>query len=73
MKVPQQNLRTPGPTPCPDEVLDGMSQQMINHRGPEFRDLINGLTDKLSRIYMTSGKVYILTASGTGALEAAGW
>ncbi len=71
MKVPQQNLRTPGPTPCLDEVLDGMSQQMINHRGPEFRDLINGLTDKLSRIYMTSGKVYILTASGTGALEAA--
>ncbi|MCE2464941.1 MAG: alanine--glyoxylate aminotransferase family protein [Dehalococcoidia bacterium] len=48
-----------------------MSQQMINHRGPEFRQLIDGLTDKLSRIYMTSGKVYILTASGTGALEAA--
>ena len=71
MKAPQQNLRTPGPTPCPDEVLDGMSQQMINHRGPEFRQLIDGLTDKLSRIYMTSGKVYILTASGTGALEAA--
>ena len=71
MKVPQQNLRTPGPTPCPDKVLDAMNQQMINHRGPEFRQLIEGLTEKLSRVYMTEGKVYILTASGTGALEAA--
>ena len=30
------NLRIPGPTPCPDDVLREMSRQMINHRGPEF-------------------------------------
>ena len=71
MKIPRQNLRTPGPTPCPDEVMEAMSQPMINHRGPEFRQLIEGLTEKLSRLYMTEGKVYILTASGTGSLEAA--
>ena len=71
MKVPSQNLRTPGPTPCPDEVLEAMARPMINHRGPEFRDLILGITDKLKQVFMTQNRLYILTASGTGSLEAA--
>ena len=70
MKIPRQNLRTPGPTPCPDEVLQAMGNPMINHRGPEFYDLIQGLTEKLKQVYMTKERLFILTASGTGALEA---
>lgn len=71
MKISRQNLRTPGPTPCPIEVLEAMSGSMINHRGPEFQELILRLTDKLKRVFMTKNRLYILTASGTGALEAA--
>ena len=71
MKIPPQNLRTPGPTPCPDEVLDAMGSQMVNHRGPEFRDLIYRVTEKLKQVYKTQNQLYILTASGTGALETA--
>ena len=71
MELPRQNLRTPGPTPCPDDVLDAMSGPMINHRGPEFHDLIAGLNDKLKAIFGTEEDVFILTASGTGSLEAA--
>lgn len=71
MKIPGQNLRTPGPTPCPDEVLEAMGSSMINHRGPEFRELILGLTEKLKQVFMTENRMYILTASGTGSLEAA--
>ena len=71
MKLPRQNLRTPGPTPCPDEVLEAMAGSMINHRGPEFRELILGLTEKLKQVFMTRNRIYILTASGTGSLEAA--
>ena len=71
MKFPRQNLRTPGPTPCPDEVLEAMGGPMINHRGPEFRELILGLTEKLKQVFMTQNRLYILTASGTGSLEAA--
>lgn len=65
------NLRTPGPTPCPPEVLQALSGQMINHRGPEFRALISTATERLKQLYQTSGDVLILTASGTGGLEAA--
>ena len=71
MKIPSQNLRTPGPTPCPDEVMEAMGRPMINHRGPEFRELILGLTEKLKQVFMTNNGLYILTASGTGSLEAA--
>ena len=71
MELPRHNLRTPGPTPCPDEVLDAMSGPMINHRGPEFKELIFGITDKLKNVFLTDSDLFILTASGTGCLEAA--
>ena len=71
MDYPRQNLRTPGPTPCPEEVLRAMSSPMINHRGPEFKELISGLTEKLRQVFMTRDRMYILTASGTGSMESA--
>jgi len=63
-------LRIPGPTPCPPEVLEAMSRQMINHRGDEFAQLIQDVTAKLQKMFQTRNDVFILTASGTGALEA---
>ncbi len=70
MKISKQNLRIPGPTPCPDEIMELMSSPMINHRGPEFKELLYSVTDRLKRVFQTGNDLYILTASGTGALEA---
>jgi len=64
-------LRIPGPTPVPDEVLQAMAKQMINHRGPEFVQLLNDVTAKLKQIFQTKSDLLVLTASGTGGLEAA--
>ncbi len=64
-------LRIPGPTPLPPEVLQIMTKQMINHRSQEFRDILNGITAKLKLIYVTTNDVLLLTGSGTGGLEAA--
>lgn len=64
------NLRIPGPTPCPPEVLEAVSGQMINHRGAEFAELISRVTSGLKQVFQTKNDVLILTASGTGALEA---
>jgi len=66
-----ENLRIPGPTPCPTEVLQAMSRQMINHRGPEFGQILTDVTDKLKQLFQTKGDVFLLTSSGTGSLEAA--
>jgi len=66
-----ENLRIPGPTPCPDEVLQAMTKQMINHRGGEFQQILNDVTAKLKQLFQTKGDVFVLTSSGTGGMEAA--
>lgn len=43
---------------------------MINHRGPEFKELIERLTVNLKKLFLTKNDVFFLTASGTGAMEA---
>lgn len=65
------SLRIPGPTPCPENVLQEMSKQMINHRGKEFGTLIHQVTSRLKELFQTKGDVFILTSSGTGSMEAA--
>ena len=65
------SLRIPGPTPCPENVLQAMSKQMINHRGKEFGTLIHQVTSRLKEFFQTKGDVFILTSSGTGSMEAA--
>ena len=64
-------LRIPGPTPCPDEVLQAMTKQMINHRGKEFGALLRQVTQQLKGVFQTRGDILILTGSGTGGMEAA--
>jgi aspartate aminotransferase-like enzyme len=64
-------LRVPGPTPCPPQALEAMGRQMINHRGGEFSKVFNSITGKLKQTFQTKGDVFVLTASGTGGLEAA--
>jgi aspartate aminotransferase-like enzyme len=69
--VLQQQLRVPGPTPIPDRVVRSASRPMINHRGPEFAELITELTQGLQHVLRTENDVLLYPASGTGGLEAA--
>ena len=64
-------LRVPGPTPCPPEVLKAMAWQMVNHRGPEFHEMLTEVTENLKKVFQTKNDVLLLTGSGTGGLEAA--
>jgi aspartate aminotransferase-like enzyme len=66
-----KQLRIPGPTPCPGEVLQAMGRQMENHRGPEFAQTLHNVTDKLKQLFQTKNDVFLLSGSGTGGLEAA--
>lgn len=65
------NLRIPGPTPCPPEVLEALARPMINHRGPEFASMLKRSTERIKGAFETRQDVVILTSSGTGAMEAA--
>jgi aspartate aminotransferase-like enzyme len=71
MRGMEQNLRTPGPTPIPPAVREAQSQQMIDHRGTEFAELLRETSTGLRELIGASGEVLLLTGSGSGALEAA--
>ena len=64
------NLRSPGPTPCPPDVLQAMGRQMIHHRSPAFAEIIARVTDGLKQLFQTQNDVFLLSCSGTGAMEA---
>jgi aspartate aminotransferase-like enzyme len=44
---------------------------MINHRGPQFAELLKQVTEKLRSFLGTRHDIFLLTSSGTGGLEAA--
>lgn len=64
------NLRIPGPTPLPPEVLKAQSRQMISHRDQEFAELFARLRQDLGHVFQTRNDILVLVASGTGGLEA---
>ena len=63
------NLRTPGPTPLPPAVREALARDMINHRGPEFADVLRDCLDGVRWAFQTQNDMVILTTSGTGGLE----
>ena len=65
------NLRIPGPIPVNDDILESMGTPMINHRGPEFKEILYRTTERLKTVFSTKNDVYIITGSGTSAMEAA--
>lgn len=66
-----QNLRVPGPTPLPPEILEVISQQMINHRGHQYEEMQARVIENLKYFFQTKNDIFLLTSSGMGGLEAA--
>jgi len=69
--IGEQYLLLPGPTPIPERVVRAMGKPMVNHRGPEFKQILTEITENIKKIYRTRENILIYPASGTGALEAA--
>lgn len=64
-------LQIPGPSSAPDRVLRAISQQTIDHRGPDFSAVGQKALEGLKQIFKTDSHVFMYPASGTGAWEAA--
>ena len=60
----------PGPTNVPEFVRLAMAAQCIYHRGPEFAALLDDCIRGLQQVIGTA-RPAVLTASGTGGVEAA--
>ncbi len=64
-------LMTPGPSPVPEDVLLELARPVIHHRSAEASAVVAEVVDGLKYVFQTQNDVLILTASGTGAMEAA--
>ena len=69
--IPKQNLRVPGPTPIPPEIMAAQAHPMINHRGPEFAAILKRVTLRLQYFFQTASPVLTFPASGTAGQESA--
>jgi len=64
-------LLIPGPTEVSPDVLAVMGAPLMAHYMDDFMKLYNETIDMLKRLLQTRSDVYILTGSGSSALEAA--
>lgn len=64
-------LLTPGPTPLPPQVSEAQARPIIHHRTPQFQTVLKEVGEGLKYVFQTAQDVFILTSSGTGAMEAA--
>jgi aspartate aminotransferase-like enzyme len=64
-------LRMPGPAAIPERVRAATALPILSHRGPEFRVILDEVTQSLRNLMGTKDDVFLLGASGTGGMEAA--
>ena len=64
-------LMLPGPTTVHPRVLNAMSQAVVNHRSAKYGEILTETTELMSKVFQTPNKSYLLTGSGTAAMEAA--
>ena len=54
------HLLIPGPVEAEDSVLDAIGDQTIPHYGPQFMALFHDTTEKLQKLFETSGDVIMV-------------
>jgi aspartate aminotransferase-like enzyme len=64
-------LFTPGPTPIPARVAAAQAAEMVSHRGRDFHELHQYVATGLKEFFGTAEEIFLLTGSGTSAMEAA--
>lgn len=70
-KLRKDYLLAPGPTPVPPAVAMEGALPIYHHRTPQFEQVAKDLTSGMQYLYCTKHDLFSLTASGTGAMEAA--
>ncbi len=61
----------PGPVPVLPRIREAMSKPMIFHRGDEFGTMYGEIVELLRTVFQTRNDPFVLSGSGTCAMEAA--
>ena len=63
-------LLTPGPVNISSRVKLALTRH-FSHRSKQFHEVYKNVVNMLKEVFRTNGDVYLITASGTGAVETA--
>lgn len=63
-------LRLPGPTEVPSRVQRAIADELVNHRGPEFREVLRQASELAQPLFGTENRILFFASSGTGMMEA---
>lgn len=64
-------LMIPGPTPLPEAVREVLNRPAVGHRSADFKEVLRRVFPNLQWAFKSKNPVFLYTASGTGAMEAA--
>ncbi|KAF5413118.1 MAG: aspartate aminotransferase / phosphoserine aminotransferase [Candidatus Methanophagaceae archaeon] len=67
----EELLMIPGPVPVLPRIREAMSKPMIFHRGDEFGTMYGEIVELLRTVFQTRNDPFVLSGSGTCAMEAA--
>nr|QNO53910.1 2-aminoethylphosphonate--pyruvate transaminase [Methanosarcinales archaeon ANME-1 ERB6] len=70
-KMGKELLMIPGPVPVLPRIREAMTKPMIFHRGDEFGAMYEEIVETLKEIFQTRNDLFVLSGSGTCAMEAA--
>jgi predicted phosphoserine aminotransferase len=65
-----KKLFIPGPVEVYPDILKAMGTPMIGHRTKEYATMHGEIKSKLQQLLYTKNKIYLVTSSGTGIMEA---
>ncbi|MFU8767824.1 MAG: pyridoxal-phosphate-dependent aminotransferase family protein [Candidatus Methanoperedens sp.] len=71
MNLEDTLLMIPGPVPVAPRILRAMSKPVIGHRGNEFGEMYASCRQTLAELFGTKNDIFILSGSGSCAMEAA--
>lgn len=67
----QEMLLIPGPTPVVDSIYDALGQETRGHTDPRFVTIYKSAIEKTREMLKTDGEVFVISGSGTLAMEMA--
>jgi len=67
----KKRLFTPGPVSAYPPSLQAALDANIHHRTSDFKEILTSVIDALRRIFGEPAEMFLLTSSGSGAMEAA--
>ncbi|MGM0395993.1 MAG: pyridoxal-phosphate-dependent aminotransferase family protein [Bacillota bacterium] len=59
-----------GPTEIPEQILRAMNRPSISHRSVQYEESQESVINGLKQLIGTTNDIFIITSSGTGAMEA---